>query len=73
MTNETTLSGGVLLEGDLVRLREFRADDLDDSMAVVSDDRVTRWLSFDSLSREQQAERLAAAIERAGNVPRTEY
>jgi [ribosomal protein S5]-alanine N-acetyltransferase len=32
-----------------------------------------RWLSFDSLTREQQAERLTGAIERAAADPRTEY
>lgn len=56
-----------------MRLREFRQDDLDPSLRVVGDDRVTRWLSFDSLSRAQQAERLAAAIERAAADPRTEW
>lgn len=48
-----------------MRLREFRPDDLELSLRVVSDDRVTRFLSFDSLSREQQTERLTAAMERA--------
>jgi RimJ/RimL family protein N-acetyltransferase len=32
---------------------------------------VTRWLSFDSLTREQQAERLTGAIERAAANPQT--
>lgn len=63
----------VRIIGELVRLRDFRSDDLDDSLAVVSDDRVTRWLSFDSLTREQQERRLADTIERAKNTPRTEY
>ncbi len=61
------------LDGDRVRLREFRADDLDNSLAVVADDRVTWWLSFDSKTRDQQAELLDAAIGRARDVPRTEY
>jgi RimJ/RimL family protein N-acetyltransferase len=39
----------------------------------VGDDRVTRWLSFDSLTREQQGQRLAGAIERATAEPRTEW
>lgn len=56
-----------------MRLREFRADDLADSLEVVSDDRVTEWLSFDSLSRAEQADRLSGAIARAKIVPRTEY
>jgi RimJ/RimL family protein N-acetyltransferase len=39
----------------------------------VGDDRVTRWLSFDSLTREQQAQRLAGAIDRAAADPRAEW
>lgn len=42
-------------------------------MAIVGDERVTWFLSFDSKSRDQQAELLAAAIERARQEPRTEY
>lgn len=68
-----TVQHGVKLAGDRVRLREFRADDLDDSDAILGDDRVTRWLSFDSRTREQQAEVLTGAIERAQQTPRTEY
>ena len=36
------------LIGDLTTLREFRTSDLEDYLAVVSDDRVTSWLSCDS-------------------------
>ncbi|GAB3458297.1 GNAT family N-acetyltransferase [Actinophytocola sediminis] len=63
----------VTLTGQLVRLREFRIEDLDASMAVVGDDQVTHFLSFDAKSRDQQAELLAAAIDRARHDPRTEY
>jgi ribosomal-protein-alanine N-acetyltransferase len=63
----------VQLDGRQVRLRDFRHDDLDASMRVVGDDRVTRWLSFNSLTREQQAERLTGAIERAAEDPRQEW
>lgn len=63
----------VNIDGEHVRLREFRASDLNDSLAIVGDDRVTRWLSFDSLTREQQNERLSAALARASQTPRTEY
>ncbi len=73
MTDGTTHFSGIVINGDRVRLREFRGSDLDDSLRVVADDRVTRWLSFDSLSRDQQAQRLAGAIERAGQNPRVEY
>lgn len=61
------------LRGQLTRLREFRSGDLDDSMWIVADSQVTQWLSFDELTREQQAARLTAAIERAAHEPRTEY
>jgi RimJ/RimL family protein N-acetyltransferase len=64
---------GVRLAGERVRLREFRIDDLDDADAILGDDRVTRWLSFDSRTREQQAAMLTGAIERAKQTPRTEY
>ncbi|HKR52106.1 MAG TPA: GNAT family protein [Pseudonocardiaceae bacterium] len=68
-----TVQHGVRLAGDRVRLREFRLDDLNDADAILGDDRVTRWLSFDSKTREQQAEVLTGAIERAQQIPRTEY
>ena len=63
----------VEIDGEHVRLREFRLADLSDSMAVVGDQRVTRWLSFDALAREDQAERLSGAIERTRQEPRLEY
>jgi RimJ/RimL family protein N-acetyltransferase len=68
-----TVQQGVRLAGDRVRLREFRLDDLDDSDAILGDNRVTCWLSFDSRTREQQAAVLTGAIERARQTPRTEY
>lgn len=40
---------------------------------MLGDERVTRWLSFDSKTHEQQAETLAGAIERASHSSRTEY
>ncbi|MEA2564816.1 MAG: [ribosomal protein S5]-alanine N-acetyltransferase [Acidobacteriota bacterium] len=63
----------VELHGQQVRLRELRADDLDASLTVVGDDRVTKSLSFNSLDRDTQAVRLAGAVERAQYLPRTEY
>lgn len=68
-----TVQHGVRLTGDGVRLREFRADDLDDTDAILGDDQVTWWLSFDSRTREQQTQVLTGAIERAKHIPRTEY
>jgi ribosomal-protein-alanine N-acetyltransferase len=61
------------LAGATVCLREFRSDDLEDSLAVVGDERVTRWLSFDTKNREQAREMLSGAIERAKAHPRIEY
>lgn len=73
MTDSIDAAESLVLDGDHVRLREFRAADLDDSMAVAADGRVTRWLSFDSLTRAQQEERLNGIIERAAVRPRREY
>jgi ribosomal-protein-alanine N-acetyltransferase len=63
----------VRIEGERIYLRDFVADDLDASMAVVGDPEVTVFLSFDTKSREEQAALLAAVIQRAREVPRTEY
>jgi len=71
MTNTSTEH--VELRGELTRLREFREDDADQVLDLIGDDRVTRWLSFDSRSRAQAAAMLAGVAERARSVPRTEY
>ncbi|HET8684816.1 MAG TPA: GNAT family N-acetyltransferase [Micromonosporaceae bacterium] len=42
-------------------------------MAIVGDPKVTRSLSFDTRSRDEQAERLAADIARAHSEPRPDY
>jgi ribosomal-protein-alanine N-acetyltransferase len=50
------VTGQALVLGrKLVVLREFRAEDVDDAMAVVGDDRITEFLSFDSRNPEQAA------------------
>jgi ribosomal-protein-alanine N-acetyltransferase len=54
-------------------LREFRADDLESSMAVVGDPQVTQSLSFDTRSKHDQAVRLEADIARAKADPRPDY
>jgi RimJ/RimL family protein N-acetyltransferase len=54
-------------------LREFGPDDVEDSLAIVGDDQVTRWLSFDSRDRKQAAAMLTGITERALQEPRTEY
>jgi [ribosomal protein S5]-alanine N-acetyltransferase len=63
----------VKLHGARVTLREFEREDVDASLALVGDDRVTYWLSFDSRSREQAAKMIEGVIERAQVEPRTEY
>lgn len=54
-------------------LRDFEPADLDDVARLVGDDRVTRWLSYDSKSRDQAAQMIAGAIQRRASEPRTEY
>ncbi|MPZ66860.1 MAG: GNAT family N-acetyltransferase [Pseudonocardiaceae bacterium] len=63
----------IALRGKRVGLREFRTEDVDDSLAVVGDDRVTRFLSFDSRDREQARELIDGVITRARALPRSEY
>ena len=63
----------VRIEGERIVLREFEERDLDASMAVVGDPDVTVSLSFDTRTREEQAERLAADIARAKTEPRPDY
>jgi ribosomal-protein-alanine N-acetyltransferase len=61
------------LTGDGVRLREFQAADLDDYQAIVGDDRVTNWLSFDSRDRAAAAKGLTATIARSQLPERPDY
>jgi ribosomal-protein-alanine N-acetyltransferase len=61
------------LTGDGVRLREFQPDDLDGYLAIVGDDRVTNWLSFDSRDRAAAEKALAATIERSQLPERPDY
>jgi RimJ/RimL family protein N-acetyltransferase len=63
----------VELHGDLVRLREFRMEDVAGTLEIVGDDAVTRWLSFDSRDRDQTTEMLRGTVERGQLVPREEY
>ncbi|MBO3741134.1 GNAT family N-acetyltransferase [Actinoplanes flavus] len=63
----------VTLTGPRLTLREFRADDLDASMAVVGDEEVVRTLSFDVRDRDTQALRLGQDIARARTEPRPDY
>jgi RimJ/RimL family protein N-acetyltransferase len=61
------------LTGDLTTLREFRTSDLEDYLAIVSDDRVTSWMSFDSRDRAEAEKALAAIIERSAQPDRPDY
>ncbi|TCO24829.1 RimJ/RimL family protein N-acetyltransferase [Kribbella steppae] len=61
------------LIGDLTALREFRTSDLENYLAIVSDDRVTSWLSFDSRDRTAAEKALTAIIERAAQEDRPDY
>jgi ribosomal-protein-alanine N-acetyltransferase len=63
----------VKLVGPRITLREFHTDDLDAVHSLIGDDRVTRWLSFDSRTREQAAAMLDGVIQRTQEQPRTEY
>ncbi|MBV1849355.1 GNAT family N-acetyltransferase [Catellatospora tritici] len=63
----------VRIEGERIVLREFEERDLDASMAVVGDPDVTISLSFDTRTREEQAERLTADIARGQSEPRPDY
>jgi RimJ/RimL family protein N-acetyltransferase len=61
------------LTGDLTTLREFRASDLDDYLAIVGDDRVTSWLSFDTRDRDQAEKTLTEIVERSARDDRPDY
>lgn len=68
ISNET-----IELHGNVVTLREFTPDDAADSLCVVGDERVTRFLSFDSRNLEQARSMISGAIERRELNPRSEY
>lgn len=61
------------LIGDNVVLRDFTLDDVDGMQRVFGDDRVTKWLSFDSRGREETQARIEDAIKNAQMSPRTEF
>ncbi len=63
----------VTIAGPRLTLREFTTDDLEATLPLVSDDRVTSHLSFDSKDREAATRYLAAAIERAHQSPRPDF
>jgi len=63
----------ITVASERLTLREFTPEDVDDAFALVGDDRVTIWLSFDSRSRDEAADMIAGIIDRAAYEPRTEY
>ncbi|HEX8345151.1 MAG TPA: GNAT family protein [Actinoplanes sp.] len=63
----------VTLTGRAVTLREFRSDDAAASLAIVGDDQVTQWLSFDSRDLDAARAMIDGAVRRAQDEPRTEY
>lgn len=63
----------VELAGRRVRLREFTGDDIEAVCDLVSDDRVTWYLSFESRDHDQARDMLKGILDRAQQRPRTEY
>lgn len=63
----------IRLVGKKVVLREFTREDVDDVLAIIGDDKVTTWLSFDSRDRTQALAMIEGTIERARQEPRSEF
>jgi len=64
----------IRLQGEAIAIREFSLKDTEDSLKIVGDDRVTRWLSYDSRDREGARAMLEGALSRRQAVqPRNEY
>ncbi|MFG1674142.1 GNAT family N-acetyltransferase [Micromonospora sp. NPDC049282] len=63
----------ITIPGRVITLRDMRPDDAADAWAIVGDDRVTQWLSFDSRDQAAAVAMVEGAIERAQLTPRTEY
>lgn len=63
----------VTIDGYQVTLRELHGSDLESTMSVVGDPEVTRYLSFDPRTLEQQAQALDDIIRRARAIPREDY
>jgi ribosomal-protein-alanine N-acetyltransferase len=61
------------IAGRLITLRDFRREDVDAAHAVVGDEKVTRWLSFDTRSRAETSAMIKEVVERAQVEPRTEF
>lgn len=61
------------LTGTRTHLRDFRLDDAPDAAAIIGDDRVTYWLSFDSRPAEAAVAMMERAVTVAAEEPRGEY
>ncbi|MEU9313441.1 GNAT family protein [Streptomyces sp. NPDC048256] len=62
----------ICIASEAVTLREFTRGDADGVLAIIGDDTVTRWLSFDSRDRAQAIAMIEGTINRAQQEPRTE-
>ncbi|MGF1646528.1 MAG: GNAT family N-acetyltransferase [Kineosporiaceae bacterium] len=61
------------LETPRATLRDFHPTDVDGLLSIVGDERVARWLSFDTRNREQTERMILGARVAAGTQPRTEF
>ena len=63
----------VELYTDRLTLREFTCDDVSGVHALLGDNRVTTWLSFDSRTPDQTDAMMAGILDRQHAEPRMEY
>lgn len=63
----------ITIPGRVITLRDMRPDDAADALAIIGDDRVTHWLSFDSRDHTAAVTMIEGAVTRAQLTPRTEY
>ncbi|MFF5219228.1 GNAT family N-acetyltransferase [Micromonospora sp. NPDC000442] len=63
----------ITIPGRVITLRELRPDDAADALAIIGDDRVTQWLSFDSRDHAAAVAMVEGAVTRAQLTPRNEY
>ncbi|TDB73333.1 GNAT family N-acetyltransferase [Micromonospora sp. KC721] len=63
----------ITIPGRVITLRDLRPDDAADALAIIGDDRVTHWLSFDSRNHATAVAMIEGAVTRAQLDPRNEY
>lgn len=68
-----TSTGPLVISAGAVVLRDIRLSDVDDVYAIVGDQRVTQWLSFNNRNHAETASMIEGIITRARQSPRTEY